>query len=464
MIINKNLLKITYGVCISLLFFTSPSFSEDHWLTADEIIESIKLPNIPTKTYSIVDYGAKNSATFDSHPSIITTINTASENGGGWVIIPAGTWYSKGPIQLKSNINFHLSEGATLLFSPNPADYLPGVKTKWEGTELISYSPLIYAANVHDVAITGKGRIDGNIKSQFIPWIDKATPDYKKLRHMGATGTPLEKRVFTTGTHLRPPLIQFFHADRVLLEDYTSVNSPFWVNHIVYANDVTVRNIRVNSHIGNNDGIDIESSSRVLIENSWFRTGDDSVVIKSGRDLDGRTIGIPSTNIVVRNNDMGGEDGIGLGSEMSGGIQNVHFINNILRKGDSAFRFKANLDRGGIVEHIRILDTRVEQFKNIFWFQLNYPREGLEKFISVYKDIIFENITVEQASMVFEVHAPQESPLFDVTFKNVNVKAADTIFNIENAKNINFENFQIGNQSINGTLSWTHAKSNNIEH
>lgn len=119
--------------------------------------------------------------------------------------------------------------------------------------------------------------------------------------------------------------------------------------------------------------VDVDSSRDVLIEHSWFRTGDDAVVVKSGRDRDGREICRPSENVVVRRNDMGGEDGIALGSEMSNGIRNVYLTDNVLREGASAIRFKANLDRGGTVEHIRVRDFTVEAFENLFWFQLNYP-------------------------------------------------------------------------------------------
>ncbi|NVK25732.1 MAG: glycoside hydrolase family 28 protein [Gammaproteobacteria bacterium] len=455
---------ITYVITVlvvSAMF--NDTMAASPWQQADKIVESIAAPNIPKQEFNIVDFGAqqrdgKNADTSgqpDARPAILAAIKAASAQGGGKVLIPAGHWYSKGPIHLKSNINLHLAKGAHLLFSPEPSDYLPAVKTRWEGTEVYSYSPLVYAADVEDVAITGEGTIDGNANSKFIPWYKKAKPGYKKLRKMGASGVPVEQRVFLEGEYLRPPLVQFFHAERVLLQDYKSINSPFWVTHLVYTNHAVVRGIKVDSHIGNNDGVDVESSSFVLIEDSWFRTGDDSVVIKSGRDLDGRTIGIPSTNIVVRNNDMGGEDGIGLGSEMSGGIKDVYFYDNILREGDSAFRFKANLDRGGVVENIYIKDFTVENFTNLFWFQLNYPREGKEKFPSLYKNIVIENIQVAEAKNVLEIHAPAEQPLVNVTFKNIEIKSFEQLFNVENAKDIRFDNFIIGEQRLDGTLTWS---------
>lgn len=439
-------------IVICAILFTTPVFANTtRWLTAEEILASIELPSIPTAEFNIKGFKADKK---NALPAIKAAIAAATRAGGGKVVIPKGRWYVKGPIHLQSKIELHLAQGSELLFSENPEDYLPVVKTRWEGTELYSYSPLIYAANVHDVAITGEGTLDGNVGSIFKSWHSQQEDDMQRLRKMGANGVDLEERVFAEGTHLRPAFVQFFHAERVLLEGYKIVNAPFWVNHLVYTNSATVRKLRVDSHFPNNDGVDVESSQKVLIEHNWFRTGDDSVVVKSGRDLDGRSIGIPSKNIVVRNNDMGGEDGIALGSEMSGGISNVHFIDNVLRKGLSAIRFKANLDRGGLVEHIRVKNFTVESFETLFWFQLNYPGELGGNFPSTYRDIVFENFTVEEAGVFLEIHAPDVAPLQDVKFININVKKNKTPLILENAKNLEFTNVKIGDQTVNGKLDW----------
>lgn len=441
---------------LALFTLSAPCFAEPvkQWPEPEHIIAAIELPQIPAKDYVITAYGALADGKTDARPAIQAAIADAREQGGGRVVLPAGTWLSAGPIHLTSKINLHLSEGATLLFSAAASDYLPVVKTRWEGTELMSYSPLIYAANVEDVAVTGPGLIDGNAKSEFLTWLDKQNPDMQKLRKMGASGVPLESRVFGEGTFLRPPLLQFFNAKRVLLDGYAMKNSPFWVNHLVYTEQATVRNLNVESYFANNDGVDVESSRYVLIENNVFRTGDDSVVVKSGRDLDGRTIGIPSEHVVVRNNDMGGEDGIALGSEMSGGIRNVHFLDNVLRTGESAIRFKANLDRGGLVEHIRVRNFKVESFKNLFWFQLDYPGELGGNFPSTYRDIVFENFEVENANTFLEVHAPAVAPLQNITFKNIKVNKVNAPLILENAIDIHFDSVTLGEQTIDGTLNW----------
>ncbi|WP_341939423.1 glycoside hydrolase family 28 protein [Marinimicrobium sp. C2-29] len=421
------------------------------WNKASQIVQDVQPPVIPERDYNITDFGAERG---NARPAIMAAIDKASEDGGGRVIIPEGRWNSEGPIHLKSRINLHIAEGATLLFSDDPEDYLPAVLTRWEGTEMYGYSPLIYAYQVQDVAITGKGTFDGNENSQFHPWYDKQSDDMDSLRAMGAAGDPVENRQFGEGHFLRPSMLQFFDAQRVLLEDYTIKNSPFWINHLVYTDHAIVRGLTVESMFPNNDGIDVDSSRYVIVENNKFRTGDDSVVIKSGRDYDGRKVGRPSEYVVVRGNDMGGEDGIALGSEMSGGIRHVYFDNNILRSGKAAVRFKANLDRGGLVEHIRVRNMTVESFDQFIWFQLNYPGELGGNYPTVYRDLVFEDITVESTGSVLEVYAPDGYPLQDITLRNIRIKEAEDLFVLDNVHNLVFDNVEINGNRVNGRLDW----------
>lgn len=419
------------------------------WAAASAIVQAIQRPNIPASEYKL------EANPEDVREAIQELIDEVSASGGGKVIIPAGEYLCKGAIELKSGVELHLEEGAKLLFSPDPADYLPVVKTRWEGTELMNYSPMIYAYGQHDIALTGPGTIDGNEKSVFHTWKKLEKPDQQQLRLWGAAGTPVEERIFGEGHYLRPCIIEVNYCDRVLLEDYTVMNSPFWINHVNCSNHVQVRKLKVNSMFANNDGVDVESSQYVLIEENIFRTGDDSVVVKSGRDYDGRKIGLPSKYVVIRKNDMGGEDGIALGSEMSGGIAYVFFEDNILRDGQSAVRFKANLDRGGTCEHIRVRNMNIANFDNFIWFQLNYPGELGGNFPTVYKDLVFEDITVESLKgKLFECHAPKGYPLQDVMLRNITIKKSEkTDFILENVSNLVIDNLKVNDQSMNGVLS-----------
>ncbi len=431
-----------------------PDTQED-WFKASEIVQAVQPPQIPDRDYVITDFGARSGARRDSREAIHAAIDKAHEEGGGRVVIPKGTWLSKGPIHLKSRINLHVSEGATVLFSPDPEDYLPAVFTRWEGIEMYGYSPLIYARDVEDVAVSGKGTFDGNAKSEFHKWKEKEADDLAQIRLMGGAGVPVEERQFNKGSYLRPTMIQIMGGKRILLEDYTATNSPFWVNHLVYVDQALVRNVKVDSHFANNDGLDIESSTYVVAEHNNFNTGDDAIVVKSGRDYDGRRVGRPSENIVIRNNVFGGEDGIGMGSEMSGGIRNVFIENNTYTEGTSAFRFKANLDRGGVVEHIRIRNMHIKSTELLFWFELTYVAGAQGgNFPSLYSDIVFEDITVEKVGKVFHANAPEGYPLTDVTLRNIRIEEADEMFTIENVDNLVFDNVQVGNNRINGRLDW----------
>jgi polygalacturonase len=448
-IVRNAMLAVTLGAAMAACSDkpkpAAPQASGVDWGMIDVIVKRIEAPRIPDRTFVVE--GPTDGVT-DARPAILAAIDEASKAGGGKVVLGKGVWFSRGPVVLKSRIELHLEDGATLLFSPRAADYLPVVKTRWEGTEVMSYSPLIYAPDVEDVAITGKGVIDGNAKSEFHAWAKIAEPDFVRLRKMGFSGVPLAERQFGEGAHLRPPAIQLFGAKRVLLEGYTVKNSPFWVNHLVYSDQVRVNGIRVESMFGNNDGVDVDSSTNVLIENSTFRTGDDSVVVKSGRDLDGRTIARPSQYVVVRGNDMGGEDGIALGSEMSGGIRHVFFTDNVLRKGVSAIRFKANLDRGGTVEDIGVRNMTVEDFQTLFWFQLNYPGELGGNFPATYHNIVFENFKVQNVGVMFEAHAPKQAPLRDVTLKDVAIATAKTPLILENVEGLKLENVTIAGKPV----------------
>ena len=435
--------------CCSAPAFSSEVYDFNDWNTASKIVQSIQRPNIPDEEYRVETIND------DFRKNIQEIIDKVSESGGGKIIIPEGEYFCKGTIILKSCVEIHLEEGAKILFSPEPSDYLPVVKTRWEGTELMNYSPMIYAYGQHDIALTGKGIIDGNAESVFHSWKKLEKPSQLQLRRLGASGFPLEKRIFGEGYYLRPCMIEINYCEKVLLEDYTAVNSPFWVNHINCSNHVQVRRLKVNSNFPNNDGVDIESCQYVLVEENIFRTGDDSIAVKSGRDYDGRKIGLPSKYVVIRKNDMAGDDGIVLGSELSGGISYIFFEDNILRNGLCALRFKTNLNRGGICEHIRIRNMKIDDYKNFIWFQLNYPEELGSNFPTVCKDFVFENITVENLKgILFECRASEGYPLQDVILRNITVKKSErNYFELENISNLVIDNFNVNGQKINGTLS-----------
>jgi polygalacturonase len=331
-----------------------------HWFAeAHKVVSSIKSPRIPDRDRLLDPVSG------DARKEIQDQIDDLSQQGGGRLSLAAGQWRSDGPINLRSHVELRLERGCHLEFSGDRKHYLPLVRTRWEGTDLYGYSPCIYAYQVSDVALTGEGSLSWSRDGDIDSWRLEQTEAQKKLRAMGASGVPLETRVFGKGSFLRPSFIQFFESERVLLAGISVGTTPFWAVHLLYSSDVIVRGIKITSDRVNNDGVDVDSSKRVLIENSTFHTGDDCIAIKSGRDLDGRMVAKPSEDIVIRDCEMpyGGSAGVAIGSEMSGGVRRVYIFRCNMGRVGIAVNIKSNLDRGGFVEHVRVWGVRARECK-----------------------------------------------------------------------------------------------------
>jgi polygalacturonase len=335
------------------------------WDAYPAVLARIRAPIFPDRQFVISDFGAAVGNADDTR-AIQQAIDACHAAGGGRVVIPAGV-YATGALRLKSNVNLHVSEGATLRFLPDPQKY-PLVHTRWEGVECMNYSPLIYAFEQENLAITGSGVIDGGASdSSWWGWRlpePLHRPAKAKLIALGEAGVPVEQRVFGHGYYLRPNFIQPYRCHNVLIEGITLKNSPMWQIHPVLCTNVTVRGVHAVSLGPNNDGCDPESCRDVLIENCTFDTGDDCVAIKSGRNGEGRRIGVPSENIVVRGCRMhDGHGGVVIGSEISGGCRNV-FIEDCRMDSinlDRALRIKSNAMRGGVVENVFMRHVSIGQ-------------------------------------------------------------------------------------------------------
>src|SRR5581483_5087572 len=236
--------------------------------TMESILARIKAPEFPKHDFVITDYGAMPDT--DCTGAIRNAIAACHDAGGGRVVVPAGVFVT-GAVHLQSNVDLHLADGATLKFDPDPAKYLPVVFTRWEGTECMNYSPLIYAFEQENVAVTGKGTLDGSATAKtWLAWNVKSKekqalqlPARNKLMQMGQENAPVEQRVFGEGSYLRPMFIQPYRCKNVLIEGVTIINSPMWEIHPVLCTNVTVRGVTVNSLGRNNDGCDPESCKDV---------------------------------------------------------------------------------------------------------------------------------------------------------------------------------------------------------
>ena len=424
----------TLSIFCSVLFISQScrGLAVDPWKNAEEIVASIQEPSFPDRSINIRELGAKGNGVRNDLPAIMSAITMCNTAGGGTVIVPKGVYYLEGPIHFKSNIELHLQEGARLKFSKDLADYLPLVYTRWEGTELFNYSPLIYANNCQNIAITGKGVIDGNAVGIYKDWFKLQKLDQDRLRTMGDKAVPLEKRIFGKGHYLRPSFIQFINSERIKIEGVKIVESPFWIIHPIYSKHITIRNIHVESLRLQNDGVDIDSSSYVLIENCTFRTGDDAVAIKSGRDREGRELAKPSENIVIRNNNcLEVHNGIAIGSEMSGSVRNVYVENCKIKSGRNLIYFKSNLDRGGVIENIHVRNINVEKASvALIRFQTDYHSFRGGHHPPTFRNFHIENITCKETKTAIEVKGHVESPIKGVFIRNVKVEKAQTALDI----------------------------------
>ena len=464
---------LNMGVILMLLFAGCSNKSEtamnDQWTKVDSLLGRISTPVFPDKEFSINDFGAVADGVTMNTEAINNAITACNDAGGGMVIIPQGK-YLTGSVHLKSNVNLHLNDNAVLLFSTNPKDYLPVVLTRWEGIDCYNYSPLIYAYDLENIAITGKGTLDGQATEDNW-WSWKGRSEYgweegmhsqsepnsrPRLKMYNENQTPVKERVFGDGYYLRPQLINIYKCRNILLEDITLTNSPFWIIHPLLSENLTVRGIKANSNGPNTDGCDPESCKDVLIEDCYFNTGDDCIAIKSGRNQDGRRWNVPSQNIIVQNCKMqNGHGGVVMGSEISGGVNHVFVRNCVMNSPmlDRAIRIKTNSYRGGIVEDIFVRDVEVGQVGEAA-LRINCSYENPEtegKFMPVVRNVYIDSMTVNKAEYAFYLEGIKgEDCVYNINVTNSvfeNVKKENIVeyvndFNIKNVT-INDEQFTV---------------------
>jgi len=409
-----------------------PVRAADAWDRAEAIVAAISPPVIPDHWVDIGDFGAVGDGVTKNTAAIARAIAACVAAGGGHVRVPAGRFLT-GAIHLASHIDLHLEAGATLLFSTDTADY-PPVLTRWEGVELINYSPLVYARGAVHVSVTGNGVLDGQgANDRWWSWsggqrfgwregMPSQHPARNRLFQMAEDGVPPHQRVFGDGDYLRPCFLQFYDCDTVLVEGVTLKDAPFWNIHPVGSRHIIVRNVEVTGHGPNNDGCDPESVDHMLIEGCTFNTGDDCIAIKSGRNADGRRLNMPSQNIVIRNCEMkDGHGGVVTGSEISGGVRYV-FAENCRMDSPAlwyAFRFKTNAMRGGVLEHFHFRDIRIGQVERaVLICDFNYEEGAKGAFTPVVRDITLERVTATQAVRVLDIQGLPHAPVRDVVLRD----------------------------------------------
>lgn len=390
---------------------------EQGWQMLPGILETIQPPVFPERDFSVTDYGAKGNGDTDCTQAFKKAIDACSAAGGGRVVVPEGI-YLTGAIHLKSNVNLHLLKDAVISFFTNTDDY-PLVYTRFEGTECMNFSPLVYAFEQENLAITGQGTLDGNAdNTNWWRWKWTQKDDVTALCGLGDSNIPVKDRLFGDGHKLRPNMIQPYRCKNILIEGVTIKNSPMWHIHPVLSQNITVKDVTVVGHGPNNDGCNPESCRNVLIEGCYFDTGDDCIAIKSGRNTDGRRVNVPSENIVVRNCTMkDGHGGVVMGSEISGSVRNV-FVEDCLMDSpnlDRGLRIKTNSVRGGVVENVFMRNVTMLQVKEAA-LRINYLYQEGDNgdFPPTVQNIFMTNVRCHKSKYPWHIRGYPHNPVRNV--------------------------------------------------
>ena len=426
----------------------------------------VKEPVIPANSVSIIAYGAKSGGQFLCTTAFSSAIEALSKKGGGRVIIPRGTWLT-GPITLKSNIELHTEAGALVVFSTDK-NFYPLVSTNFEGFDTYRCMSPINGRNLENVAITGNGIFDGSGDVWRAVKKEKLTESqWKKLvasggivSENGKTWYPSQQfidgekiaemnvpRSLKTQAEfekikdfLRPVMVSLVSCKKVLLDGPTFQNSPAWCIHPLLCEDLTVRNLTVRNpwYSQNGDGIDIESCKNAIVHDSNFDVGDDAICIKSGKDKEGRDRGIPTENLIVKNCIVyHGHGGVTVGSEMSGGVRNMHVSNCTFLGTDVGLRFKSNRGRGGVVENIYISNIEMTNIPTqAISFNLYYSGKSASEDMDAG--------TTGQLPKLLPV--TEETPQFkNIFIRDVNCKGANQGIFLQGLPEMNLQNIQLSN-------------------
>ncbi len=432
------------------------------WNEVPAILARIQPPTFRKRDFDVTRYGAVTGGKTDSTDAIQRAIDECSGTGGGRVIVPAGVFLT-GSVHLKSNVHLYLDDRATLLFSRDPKQFLPAVYTRWEGVELMNYAACVYADSVENIALTGAGTLDGNSDCEEAWWVwnpnsncaprpgpRAQTADRNRLFERGDRDVPAAERVFGEGSKLRPCLVQFCHSKNILIEGLTLKRSPMWVTNPVLCSNVTVRGIQVVSHGPNSDGCDPDSSRDVLIDGCTFDTGDDCIAIKSGRNRDGRRVGAPSENIVIRNCRMkDGHGGVTIGSEMSGGVRRV-FAENCQMDSPNlqqALRFKTNAVRGGTIEEVFFRDITVGQVSNaVLQVDCQYEEGANGPERPVVRGIHLAKVTCQKSRYALQLRGLAASPIRDIHLEDCTFNGVAEANVVENVQKLEASRVRINGE------------------
>ena len=439
--------QYTVLTALLLLAGTSPALGGD--IEAPPVIEPItapfEMPEIAPpvfkdQSFRITDYGAVDDGVTLNTAAFKKAIAACAAAGGGTVVVPDGTWLT-GPIHLKSNINLHIQEGAEVYFSTVYSDYLPTVLTRWEGMECYNYSPLIYAIDCENIAITGKGTLIGNGQAWWGWKKTQIQVAAEPLNKLCAEGAPVEVRQFGIENGLRPQFIQPFRCKNVLIEGITIKDGPFWTIHPVYCENIIVRGVSIRTHGPNTDGVNLDSCNGGLVEYCFFRTGDDSICLKSGINEDGWRVGKPCENVVIRRCEtIHGNGAVVIGSEMSGGVQNIYAYDMNIISNKRGIRIKSMRGRGGFVKNVYYEDFKIGKLRDdVVIINMKYGMSTVQPKgdrVPVFENIFIKNVHCEEARSGLRMIGLDDQKIRGVTIENTTVGTVAQKNHIRNVENL----------------------------
>lgn len=415
------------------------------WPAANAILSQTVVPTFPSATFSLTTYGGKGDGKTDNTAAFQKAIAACNAAGGGHVVVPAGT-YVTGAIHLLSNVDLHLSSGVTLMFSGDASKY-PLVLTRYEAIECLNHSPMIYAYGQTNIALTGSGVLDA---SQTASW-NKGSDRAGVLEPLVAKGVPPNQR--NVAGKLRSTFVEPYNCTNVLIQGVTLRNSRFWQLHPTLCKNVTVDGVTTNIAGSNTDGCDPECCDHVVIKNSTLKAGDDNIAIKSGRDADGRRVNVPSQNIVIWNNVFEGPWGaISLGSELTGGIQNVYAYANSTTSAGTRFMLyvKSNTQRGGFARNVNIDTFHGSHLHNaVVFITMTYNGQTGHFPPDFSGPFNLNNITVNTAPVVLDLVGLSSDKIGALTLSNSTfTNIAHSTSTISNTSKVTYNNVTINGKAV----------------
>ena len=419
------------------------------WPQARVIVASTRVPVIRDQDFPVTEYGAVADGTTDNTAVFASAIGAAHDAGGGRVTVPAGT-YLTGAIYLKSNVELHLEAGSTLRFSGDVTKY-PTVLTRYEGIECMNHSPMIYAYRERNIALTGSGMLDAGGTSTWNKGSDRAY--LETLIGQGLTD-PAQRVVPGSGHSMRSTFIEPYACDTVLIQGVTLKNPLFWQLHPTLCRNVTIDSVSTDPSTAhsNTDGCDPESCDHIVIRNCDLGAHDDNIAIKSGRDIDGRRVNVPTQNVVVFGCRMNGNWGaITCGSEITGGLRNVYAYKcEVGGLTKFALYVKSNTLRGGFVQNIN-LDSFYGIFDRSFAFVTMIYNNQTGTFPPAFGPFTITNSSCTSAPLLFDVNGLPDDHINGLTVKNCTFTAvANTTNKISNVDHLAFTNVTVNGTPVTG--------------